>query len=75
MCALVSEGGGISFMLFCLIMVCVCIYTVHNIMYDASILCRHGIYALWFPIREDRKTKLSLFEIGCIDVPFVLHNH
>ena len=52
MCALVFEGGGISFMCFCLIMVCV--YTVHNIMYDASALCRHGIYELWFPIREDQ---------------------
>lgn len=77
MCALVSEGGGISFMFFCLVMMCVyirCIIScmMHLFYVDTVYM---SIYELWFPTREDRKTKLSLFEIRCIDVPFVLHNH
>lgn len=62
--------------MFCLfnhdVFILLYIYTVHNIMYYVFILCIHGINELWFSTTEDRKANFSRFEIGFIDVPFVL---
>lgn len=52
MCALVSQGGGISFMFFCLIMVCV--YVRYIISYMMHLLYVDTVYMSYGSLREDQ---------------------